>query len=106
LDIGTKPLGRGAILEIRNIREDPTVTMWMFGSGSFWTREAFVGVCSIPQTINCYFEIFLPTLAHHLGFRVRGWNEDHHLISNLPNKSVTLEEARKRGSWTVHPVKG
>jgi len=70
-----------------------------------WTREAFLAVSEQHQSIRCYLELYLPTLAHHLGFRVRGWNEDHHLISNLPNKSVTLEEARKRGSWTVHPVK-
>ena len=63
--------------------------MWMFGSGPFWTREAFVGVCSIPQTINCYFKIFLPTLAHHLGYR-----------------AITVQKGRKMEAWTVHPVKG
>jgi hypothetical protein len=87
-------------------REDPSVVLWMFGSGSFWTREAFLAVASTPQSIDCYFEIFLPTLAHHLGYRVRCWREDQHLIKNKPAPEVTLENARKRGDWTVHPVKG
>jgi hypothetical protein len=87
-------------------REDPGVVFSMFGSGSFWTREAFLAVASTPQSINCYQELYLPTLAHHLGYRVRGWDEEHHLLSNLPSRTITVQEGRKRGAWTVHPVKG
>lgn len=86
-------------------RNDPSVVLTMFGSGSFWSREAFLAIATQEQTIECYLELYLPTVAHHLGFRVRGWNEDQHLISNLPSPTVTVEEARKRTSWTVHPVK-
>jgi N-acetylglucosaminyldiphosphoundecaprenol N-acetyl-beta-D-mannosaminyltransferase len=87
-------------------REDPGVVFSMFGSGSFWTREAFLAVASTPQSIDCYQELYLPTLAHHLGYRVLGWNEEHHLLSNLPSRTITVQEGRKRGAWTVHPVKG
>jgi hypothetical protein len=87
-------------------REDPGVVFSMFGSGSFWTRAAFLAVASTPQSINCYQELYLPTLAHHLGFRVRGWDEEHHLLSNLPSRTITVQEGRKREAWTVHPVKG
>jgi hypothetical protein len=86
-------------------REDPGIVLSMFGSGSFWSREAFLAVASREQKIPCYLELYLPTLAHHLGFRVRGWNEANHLLSNLPSRSISVEEGRKRGSWTVHPVK-
>jgi len=86
-------------------RDDPTVVLSMFGSGSFWTREAFLAVAAQPQSIRCYLELYLPTLAHHLGFRVREWNEDHHLISNMPAPEVTVEDAMKYSCWTVHPVK-
>jgi len=86
-------------------REDPGIILSMFGSGSFWSREAFLAVASREQGIPCYLELYLPTLAHHLGFRVRGWNESNHLISNLPSRSISKEEGVKRGSWTVHPVK-
>jgi hypothetical protein len=87
-------------------REDPGVVFSMFGSGSFWTRAAFLAVASTPQSIDCYQELYLPTLAHHLGYRVRGWDEKHHLLSNLPSRSITVQEGRKREAWTVHPVKG
>ena len=87
-------------------RENHSVILSMFGSGSFWTREAFLAVATRKQTLECYLELYLPTLAHHLGFRVRGWSEENHLISNLPSPSISMEEARKRDCWTVHPVKG
>jgi hypothetical protein len=86
-------------------RDDPTVVLSMFGSGSFWTREAFLAVSSQPQSIQCYLELYLPTLAHHLGFRVREWNENYHLISNMPMPNVSVENALKYSCWTVHPVK-
>ncbi len=86
-------------------RENPSVILSMFGSGSFWTSEAFLAVAHQSQEIECYLEIYLPTLAHHLGFRVRPWNDSNHLISNLPSPAVNQEEAMKRGCWTVHPVK-
>jgi hypothetical protein len=81
------------------------VILSMFGSGSFWTREAFLAVAAQNQEIGCYLEIYLPTVAHHLGYRVRSWKESHHLISNLPSPSVSVDEAKRRGCWTVHPVK-
>lgn len=77
----------------------------MFGSGSLWTREAYLAVATGEQRIPCYFEVYLPTLAHHLGFRVRRWKEDRHLVTNLPSADVTVETAASRGAWTVHPVK-
>lgn len=86
-------------------REDPSVMLSMFGSGSMWSREAFLAVASRPQGIACYLELYLPTLAHHLGFRVRCWNESHHLISNLRSRSISVAKGRELGCWTVHPVK-
>lgn len=86
-------------------RDGSPAVFWMFGSGSCWTRDAFLAVAKKPLGIRCYFEIHLPTLAHHQGFRIRCWDEKKHLITNLPSSDVTLEEAVKRGAWTVHPVK-
>ena len=86
-------------------REDPGVIFSMFGSGSFWTRAAFLAVAAQSQDIDCYLELYMPTLAHHLGYRVRPWNEHNHLISNLPSPDITLKKARQLACWTVHPVK-
>jgi hypothetical protein len=86
-------------------RDGSPAVFWMFGSGSFWTREAFLAVAAKPLGIRCYFEIHLPTLAHHLGFRIRCWNEKQHLISNRPSDGFTMSKAKERGAWTVHPLK-
>ena len=87
-------------------RKDKGVVQNMFGSGSLWSREAFLAVAASEKPIPCYLEIHLPTLAHHLGFRVRQWENRNHLISNFPLAHATVDAARERGCWTVHPVKG
>jgi len=86
-------------------REDHKPILSMFGSGSLWNREAFLSIASQPREIHCYMELYLPSLAHHLGFRVRGWDEANHLISNLPSPSISVAEGERRHAWTVHPVK-
>ena len=87
-------------------REEKGVVLSMFGSGSLWSRDAFLAIASIQQEIPCYLELYLPTLAHHLGYRVRCWEESKHMISNLPSPKINLETADRRGCWTVHPIKG
>jgi len=89
-----------------SVREDKGVVMNMFGSGSMWTRKAFLAIASHPQEVRCYLETYLPTMAHHLGFRVRCWDESHHLLSNLPTPFINERIAREKGCWTVHPIKG
>ena len=88
-----------------SLRDNSSVVFWMFGSGSLWTREAFLAVSVQQPQIECYFEVYLPTMAHHLGFRVRPWRGENHLVTNLTSPEITLEAAQKKGSWTVHPVK-
>jgi N-acetylglucosaminyldiphosphoundecaprenol N-acetyl-beta-D-mannosaminyltransferase len=86
-------------------RQDKGVVLSMFGSGSFWSREAFLAVAARKQEISCYLEIYLPTLAHHLGYRVRCWDESRHMISNLPSGKWTADAARGNQCLTIHPVK-
>jgi N-acetylglucosaminyldiphosphoundecaprenol N-acetyl-beta-D-mannosaminyltransferase len=86
-------------------REEKGVVLSMFGSGSLWSREAFLAIASRKQEIPCYLELYLPTLAHHLGYRVRCWDESRHMISNLPKKKWSIEEARSGNCLTIHPVK-
>jgi hypothetical protein len=88
-----------------SLREDKGVVLSMFGSGSFWKREAFLAVASRDQSIGCYLEIYLPTMAHHLGFRVRRWSDRDHLIGNLPTPGISIQSAHDLACWTVHPVK-
>ena len=86
-------------------RPEPEVVLSMFGSGSFWTREAFCAVCAMEEPFPIYMEIYLPTLAHHLGFRVRDIGEQNRFVCALENDIGSTKQARKQGAWTLHPVK-
>ena len=87
-------------------RADRRTVLAMLGTGSFWTREAFDAVAVEAEPFPIYLELYLPTLAHHLGLRVRPWREDEHLVSNLGDFRSRIAEARRAGAWTIHPVKG
>ena len=86
-------------------RADPSVVLSMFGSGSFWIREAFCAVCAMEEPFPIYMEIYLPTLAHHLGFRVRDFAEQNRFVRALESYVCSVDEARRQGAWTLHPVK-
>ena len=86
-------------------RSEPKVVLSMFGSGSFWNREAFCAVCAVKEPFPIYMELYLPTLAHHLGFRVRDFGEQNRFVRVLKDESSHVDQARKDGAWTLHPVK-
>ena len=77
----------------------------MFGTGSFWTRTAFDAVAATAEPFPIYLEIYLPTVAHHLGFRLRDWREQNRHISSLGNFVYAIDQARREGAWALHPVK-
>lgn len=87
-------------------RDDPSVVLSMFGSGSFWTREAFDAVAAAEEPFRVYLEIHLPTLAHHLGFRVRDLPDQNPFVQVFRDLRHELDAARRGGAWAVHPVKG
>jgi hypothetical protein len=86
-------------------RREPDVVLSMFGSGSFWTRDAFLAVASVKQPFPMYMEIYLPSLAHHLGFRIRDFGEQNTFVHHLGDLGDRVESARRAGAWTLHPVK-
>src|SRR5205807_8230216 len=86
-------------------REDSEVVLSFFGSGSFWTREAFSAVAAMREPFPIYMEIYLPTLAHHLGFRVRDFGEQNRFVGVLEDETDRIEQSRQEGAWTLHPVK-
>jgi hypothetical protein len=86
-------------------RADPGVVFNMFGSGSFWTRQAFMAVAAEGEPFPIYLETYLPTLAHHLGFRIRDFQEQNEFIRALGNRFDEIEQATKMGAWTIHPIK-
>ena len=86
-------------------RTERGTVLSMFGSGTFWTREAFEAVAAVQEPFPVYLEIWLPTLAHHLGFRIREFPEDRRHIRGQGELENLIPEARAAGVWTLHPVK-
>jgi hypothetical protein len=87
-------------------RPDGKVVLSMLGCGSFWKRECFADVASLQPPMRMYLELFLPTAAHHLGYRVRPISDqDVFMAPELLKKKEELSLYRERGAWRVHPVK-
>jgi len=86
-------------------RAESDVVLSMFGSGSFWTRAAFDAVAAATEPFRIYLEIYLPTLAHHLGFRVRDLPDQNPFVQVFRDLESEIDEARRAGAWAVHPVK-
>jgi hypothetical protein len=87
------------------IREKAGVVLSMLGTGSFWKWEAFYAVASVDEPFPMYSEIYLPTLAHHLGFRLRDCAAQNRFVSPRGDRSSELKLASAAGAWTLHPVK-
>ena len=87
------------------VRSETDVILSMFGTGSFWSREAFCAVAQVDEPWPIYMELYLPTLAHHLGFRVRDFAEQNRFVRARRDEISHIERAREEGAWTLHPVK-
>lgn len=86
-------------------RAEPLTTLSVLGTGSFWRRRAFDTVAARDEPFPMYQEIYIPTLAHHLGFRVRDFGEQNAFVSPAGERGGEMESARAAGAWTLHPVK-
>ena len=60
-----------------SVRSDPNVILRMLATGSFWTREAFSNVGAQLEDVPVYLELYFPTLAHHLGYRLRDFGDQN-----------------------------
>jgi hypothetical protein len=86
-------------------RSKADVVLSFIGTGNFWTHEAFCAAAAIEQPFPIYMELRLPTLAHHLGFRVRDFGEQNRFVTAGPDRTGEIEQARNQGAWTLHPAK-
>jgi hypothetical protein len=93
-------------IERLSVRRDRSVVLTMLGCVSFWKREAFTAVGQEEEASPLYLEIAMPTIAHHLGFRVRGLADQSQWVQPLGDLAPRLEEVRRAGAWMAHPVKG
>jgi hypothetical protein len=87
-------------------RKDKNVVLSMLGCGSFWTSRCFAAVAALHPPLRIYLELFLPTAAHHLGYRVRPIaDQDAFMAPEIPKSEDDLEVMKAQGAWRVHPVK-
>ncbi|MGC3989245.1 MAG: hypothetical protein QM796_06130 [Chthoniobacteraceae bacterium] len=88
------------------LREEPEAVLSMLGTGSFWTREALLEMGKHAEPFPIYHELYVPTLVHHLGFRIRPLGRDQELyVQPLGDLTAEVEKYRAEGAWTLHPVK-
>lgn len=92
-------------LQCLSVRENPRTVLSFVGFGSFWTAEAFQRVAAVEEPLPIYLEIFMPTVAHHLGFRVRRIEEPEKYHALVGDTAHLRDEAARAGLWNVHPVK-
>ncbi|MEM7387604.1 MAG: hypothetical protein AAF514_21935 [Verrucomicrobiota bacterium] len=91
-----------------SLREDPRVTLSGLGCGLFWKREVFDKVASLCEIPLIYLEIFFPTAAHHLGYRVQDFgdqNEFAHPDNRFEKGEPLVRLTRPGKAWYLHPVK-
>lgn len=86
-------------------REDREVVLSCMGCGQWWRREALEAVLECGEPHEAYLEVQLPTVAHHLGFRVRGMGEQDRFIRTEPLDPQERQRMADGGAWVVHPVK-
>jgi hypothetical protein len=91
-------------------RDDLGARYGSFGAGMVFTREAFDAVAAvIGDAPGMMQEALVPTLVHHLGFRVVDVNELGDLYAGIRWRPLyTLEdalEAKRAGRTFVHPFK-
>lgn len=87
-------------------RQQKGVILSMLGCGSFWTWECFAAVAALEPPVRIYLELFLPTAAHHLGYRVRPISDqDDFMAPEILKQKEELSRYRELGAWRVHPVK-
>jgi hypothetical protein len=77
----------------------------MLPTGSFWHRKPFEEVAAREEPIPVYVELYLPTTAHHFGFRVRDMPDQNPFVLAVGDHGDKIESARAAGAWTLHPVK-
>lgn len=91
--------------EPHSLREDHRVVCNALATGSFWTREAFDSVSAQTESTPIYLEMYLPSTAHHLGFRVRDQGDQNRFIHFDPHSEAFRRSAASSGAWSIHPVK-
>ena len=92
-----------------SVREDRERIFGCLGNGMWLSRRALEAYVNVGTHPPCYCEIYVPTLLHHLGFRVVDVDAHSDLYRNvrwLPQFSVPeVLDLTRAGTVFVHPAK-
>lgn len=91
-------------------REDRARIYGCLGDGIWISRDALQAYVGVGEHPPCYCEVYVPTLVHHLGFRVVDVDEHdddlYRTVRWLPEFDVAEAVACQReGAVFLHPVK-
>lgn len=90
-------------------REDPDARLGCLGTGMLFRRDALGAFCALDDAPSRYFELFVPTVVHHLGFDVVDVDavaDSYMAVRWLPEFDVAGALAeRDAGRAFVHPFK-
>ena len=99
-----------AHLRALSVHEDATRMYGCLGNGFWLKRAALEAYLSVEEHPLCYGELYLPTLLHHLGFRLVDIDAHSNLYRCVrPDGEFTLSELvrlKHTGETFVHPYKG
>jgi hypothetical protein len=92
-----------------SVREDPERLFGCLGDGLWLSRRALEAYVEVGEHPPCYCEIYVPSLLHHLGFRVVDLDAHSDLYDHvrwLPEYSAAEAlELALAGAVFVHPAK-
>jgi hypothetical protein len=98
-----------AHLRAYSVREDPTRLFGTLGNGFWISRDALAAYVAVGDRPAAYGELYVPTLIHHLGFRlvdIDGEGDLYRHVRYEPELSLADVLAIKRaGGWFAHPFK-
>ena len=98
-----------AHLREHSVREDPTTLYGTLGNGFWLSRDALAAYTAVGERPHVYGELYVPTLLHHLGFRVvdiDGAGDLYRHVRFEPELTVEdVLEIKRAGGYFAHPCK-
>jgi hypothetical protein len=98
-----------AHLRLLSVREDPRRMFGCLGDGIWISRPALQAYVEVREHPLCYCETYVPTLVHHLGYRVVDVDAHGSLYRHVrwvpPYDAEQAVAAFRDGTVFMHPVK-
>jgi len=98
-----------AHLRSLSVRDEPTRLFRCLGDGMWISRRAVRAYVEVGDHPPCYCEVYVPTLLHHLGFRlvdVDAHSDLYQDVRYMPRFDAEQAMARfTDGAVFIHPVK-